>query len=161
MTARTPAERRLLDRFSHHVGRGISRFDMIGAGDRVLIGVSGGKDSLALSLALVERKKWVPVDYELHAVQVEWREYPMTDDEKSGIDALYAGLGIPFQRIVAGIAPIGFRKRFSCYTCSRNRKRILFEEAARRGARKIALGHHMDDGAPWRINADYLPHEGP
>ena len=145
MTGRTPADRRLLDTFSRHVGRGINRFDMISPGDKVLIGVSGGKDSLALSLALVERRRWVPVDYELHAAQVEWREYPMTDDEKSGIDDFYAGLGIPFRRIVAGIAPVSFKKKFSCYTCSRNRKRILFDEAARLGARKIALGHHMDD----------------
>jgi len=67
----TPADARLLERFAHHVGRGINRFSMIRPGDRVLIGVSGGKDSLALSLALVERKKWVPIDYELRAVQVE------------------------------------------------------------------------------------------
>ncbi|MGO9308158.1 MAG: ATP-binding protein [Spirochaetia bacterium] len=145
MSGRAPAERRLLDSFSRHVGRGINRFGMIGAGDKVLIGVSGGKDSLALSLALAARRKWVTIPYELCAVQVEWREYPMTEEEKSGIDGFYAGLGIPFQRIVAGIAPQSFGKKFSCYTCARNRKRILFEEAARRGARKIALGHHMDD----------------
>jgi tRNA 2-thiocytidine biosynthesis protein TtcA len=145
MNIYTLADRRLLATFSHRVGRGINRFHMIGSGDKVLIGVSGGKDSLALSLALVERRKWVPVEYELFAVQVEWREYPMTDEEKTGIDEFFAGLGIPFHRIVAGIAPAGFKKKFSCYTCSRNRKRILFDEAARLHARKIALGHHMDD----------------
>ncbi len=141
----TPADARLLERFSRHVGRGINRFSMIGPGDQVLIGVSGGKDSLALSLALVERRKWVPVEYELFAVQVEWREYPMTDEEKAGIDEFYEALGIPFRRIAAQIAPPTFGRKFSCYTCSRNRKRILFDEAARVGARRIALGHHMDD----------------
>ena len=145
MNGRTPADRRLLERFSHHVGRGINRFDMIGPGDKVLIGVSGGKDSLAMSLALVERRKWVAVEYELHAVQVEWREYPQTDEEKAAIDDFYRGLGIPIHRIQAGIAPLSFKRKFSCYTCSRNRKRVLFEEAARLGAQKIALGHHMDD----------------
>ena len=145
MSCRVPAERRILDRFARNVGRGIHRFDMIGPGDTVLIGVSGGKDSLAMSLALVERRKWVPVGYELRAVQVEWREYPMTDAEKAAIDEFYDGLGIPFRRIEAAIAPPSFRKKFSCYTCSRNRKRILFEEAERCGARTIALGHHMDD----------------
>lgn len=145
MSDHPEAEHLLLERFSRHVGRGINRFDMIGPGDKVLIGVSGGKDSLAMSLALVERKRWVPVEYELYAAQVEWREYPMTDDEKAGIDAFYDRLGIPFQRIPARIAPPTFKKKFSCYTCSRNRKRILFNEATRLGARKIALGHHMDD----------------
>jgi tRNA 2-thiocytidine biosynthesis protein TtcA len=145
MNGSSPADRRLSDRFAHHVGRGISRFDMIGQGDTVLIGVSGGKDSLALSLALAERRAWVPVEYELRAVQVEWREYPMTEAEKTAIDEFYDRLRIPLRRVLAGIAPPSFRKKFSCYTCSRNRKRILFEEAERLGARKIALGHHMDD----------------
>jgi tRNA 2-thiocytidine biosynthesis protein TtcA len=141
----TPSQHQLAQRFSHHVGRGIARFQMIEPGDRVLIGVSGGKDSLALSLALVERKRWVPVDYELLAVQVEWREYPMTDEEKTAMDEFYRRLGIPLRRIQSQIAPPSFRRKFSCYTCSRNRKRILFDEAARVGARKVALGHHMDD----------------
>jgi len=145
MSDRSPAERRLLERFSRNVGRGIHRFDMIGPGDKVLIGVSGGKDSLAMSCALVERRKWVPVGYELCAVQVEWREYPMAMAEKEAIDDFYRQLGVPFRRIEARIAPPTFKKKFSCYTCSRNRKRILFEEAARAGAGKIALGHHMDD----------------
>jgi tRNA 2-thiocytidine biosynthesis protein TtcA len=145
MTGLTPADARLLERFSRHVGRGINRFSMIRPGDHVLIGVSGGKDSLALSLALVERRKWVPIDYQLSALQVEWREYPMSGEEKAGIDAFYAELGIPFRRVPAQIAPPTFHKKFSCYTCSRNRKRILFDEAARVGAGRIALAHHMDD----------------
>jgi tRNA 2-thiocytidine biosynthesis protein TtcA len=139
------SDAKIIERFSRHVGRGINRFSMIAPGDTVLIGVSGGKDSLALSLALVERRKWVPVDYELSAVQVDWREYPMTEEEKAGIDEFYDRLGIPFHRIAAQMAPPSFRRKFSCYTCSRNRKRLLFDEAARIGAKKIALGHHMDD----------------
>jgi tRNA 2-thiocytidine biosynthesis protein TtcA len=145
MNGPTPENARALERFARHVGRGINRFDMIGAGDHVLIGVSGGKDSLALSLALAERRKWVPVEYRLSAVQVEWREYPMSQEEKQAIDEFYETIGIPFIRIPAQIAPPSFRRKFSCYTCSRNRKRILFDEAERIGARKIALGHHMDD----------------
>jgi tRNA 2-thiocytidine biosynthesis protein TtcA len=145
MSKASSPEARLLERFARNVGRGINRFDMIGEGDRVLIGVSGGKDSLALSLALVERRKWVPVSYELFAAQVEWREYPATEEERSAVDAFYEKLGIPLTRIPAQIAPPSFRKKFSCYTCARNRKRILFNEAARVGARKIALAHHMDD----------------
>jgi tRNA 2-thiocytidine biosynthesis protein TtcA len=135
----------LLSRFARHVGRGINRFDMIRPADRILIGVSGGKDSLAMSLALVERKKWVPIEYELAAVHIEWREYPMSDAEKATLDGFFRDLDIPFTRLEASINPPSFRKAFSCYTCSRNRKRILFTEAHRIGATKIALGHHMDD----------------
>ena len=145
MNARSPADARLLERFAHHVGRGINRFSMIGPGDRVLIGVSGGKDSLALSLALVERRRWVPVDYELAAVQVEWLEYPMTDGERRTIDRFYEELGIPLNRITASIHPSWWKRGFSCYTCALNRKRLIFDEAARLGFRTIALGHHLDD----------------
>jgi tRNA 2-thiocytidine biosynthesis protein TtcA len=147
MIAPTPAAARLLERFSHHVGRGIRRFSMIGPGDRVLIAVSGGKDSLALSLALKERMRWVPISYELSAVHVEWDEYPMTEAERTAIDSFYDEIGIPLHRIRTSIAPPTFRKKFSCYTCARNRKRVLFNEAQRVGARVIALGHHMDDMA--------------
>ena len=145
MNGPAAAEAKLRERFAHHVGRGISRFAMIGPGDRVLIGVSGGKDSLALSLALVERKKWVPVDYELFAVQVEWREHPLEETEKRSLDEYFDRLAIPLRRVQASINPPSFGGKFSCYTCSRNRKRILFGEAERVGATRIALGHHMDD----------------
>jgi tRNA 2-thiocytidine biosynthesis protein TtcA len=134
-----------VERFAHHAGRGIARFSMIADGDHVLIGVSGGKDSLALSLALAVRRRWVPITYRLSAVQVEWREYPMTEDERAAIDEFFEVIGVPLRRIPAQIAPPSFRKKFSCYSCSRNRKRILFDEAARIGAATIALGHHMDD----------------
>ena len=64
---------------------------------------------------------------------------------RRAIDEFYDGSGIPLRRSRRRIAPPSFRKKFSCYTCSRNRKRILFDEAERVGAGKIALGHHMDD----------------
>jgi tRNA 2-thiocytidine biosynthesis protein TtcA len=69
----------------------------------------------------------------------------MTDAERASIDAFYDEIGIPLHRIRTCIAPPTFRKKVSCYTCARNRKRILFTEAKRVGARVIALGHHMDD----------------
>jgi tRNA 2-thiocytidine biosynthesis protein TtcA len=147
MTGLGAADRRMLDRFCRHVGRGINRFDMIRSGDTVLLAVSGGKDSLAMSLALAERRRWVPVDYRLVAVQVEWREYPMTQEEKAAVERFYGELEIPFRRVLAQMAPPSFRRKFSCYTCARNRKRILFDEAARAGATRIAMGHHMDDVA--------------
>ena len=145
MTGLASAEAKLLDRFAHHVGRGINRFSMIGPGDKVLIGVSGGKDSLALSAALSVRKRWVPVQYELFAVQVEWREYPLQEAEKAALDEFFDRLDIPLRRVQASINPASFRGKFSCYTCSRNRKSILFGEAEKVGATRIALGHHMDD----------------
>jgi tRNA 2-thiocytidine biosynthesis protein TtcA len=142
---RSPGQSRALAAFAKKVGRGINRFDMIRGGERILVGVSGGKDSLALCLALTERKRWVPVDYSLTAAFIDWREFPAPQGQIAAVGAFLEGLGIPLRVIPANIYPEGYPKAFSCYICSRNRKRILFGEAERVGAAKIALGHHLDD----------------
>ena len=144
MVAATQAAR-ALSAFARKAGRGIHRFDMIRKGDHVLIGVSGGKDSLALCAALVERKRWVQVNYALSAAFIDWRQYPAAPEALEALRVFLDGLGIPLRIIPAHIHPPGYRKAFSCYICSRNRKRILFDEAKRLGAAKVALGHHLDD----------------
>ena len=140
-----PKNRKRLNVFVKHVGRGISRFSMIDDNDSILIGVSGGKDSLALSLALKLRQKWVPIQYNLCAVQIEWREFPFTEEEKRSIALFFQDLDIPFYTVKAHVYPSSFKHEFNCYLCSRNRKRILFNEAVKLGIKKIALGHHLDD----------------
>jgi tRNA 2-thiocytidine biosynthesis protein TtcA len=140
-----PRASRVLTAFAKKAGRGINRFGMIRQGDRILIGLSGGKDSLALCLALAARKRWVPVDYALEAVLIDWREFPVEAGEVDRVRQFLEGLGIPLTVIEASIYPQRYVKPFSCYICSRNRKRILFQEAARRGMNKVALGHHLDD----------------
>ncbi len=140
-----PQPARVLAAFARKAGRGIHRFDMIRDGDRILIGVSGGKDSLALCAALVERKRWVPIDYTLWAAFIDWREYPASPEALQALRAWLEGLGIPLRVIQAHIFLPGYGKPFGCYICSRNRKRILFDEARRLGADKVALGHHLDD----------------
>ncbi len=131
--------------FSKKVGRGINRHRMIEEGDRILISVSGGKDSLALCLALAERRKWVPLRYELEALFIDWREYPAGRANLERLQSFLEGLGISFRVVEASIFPVSYGKSFNCYICSRNRKRILFQEAEKRGFAKIALGHHLDD----------------
>ncbi len=146
MSARRPP--RLAHRlgvFARKVGRGINRFGLIEDGDRILIGVSGGKDSLALCAALSERRRWVPIRYELAALLIDWREYPVAAGQLQAVQGYLEDLGIPLRIVQAHMFPEGYQKPFSCYICSRNRKRILFGEAERLGMRKIALGHHMDD----------------
>jgi tRNA 2-thiocytidine biosynthesis protein TtcA len=118
---------------------------MIEDGEGILISVSGGKDSLALSLALAIRKNWVPIDYELHGLFIDWREYPAGDQNRKSLIAFMESLKIPCRIVEASIFPRSYEKSFNCYICSRNRKRILFQEAERLGISKIAVGHHMDD----------------
>lgn len=126
-------------------GKGINRFQMIKDGEKLLLGISGGKDSLVLALALSLRKKWIPIDYELEAVQIDWNEYPLTTEQKEKLTAFFKAISVPFRLIPTDMFSGSFNNRFNCYLCSRNRKRILFNEAERLGFRKIALGHHMDD----------------
>ena len=112
-----------LEIFTKKAGRGVNRFRMIGDGDRVLIGVSGGKDSLALCYALAERRKRLPIRYELEGLFIDWREYPVGEEQYRKIQEYCAGLGIPLRRTAARkMFPESFRGRFDCYLCSRNRK---------------------------------------
>jgi tRNA 2-thiocytidine biosynthesis protein TtcA len=141
----SPSESRRRNVFIKKVGRGINRHGMIQPGERILISVSGGKDSLALCLALSQRKRWVPMDYELYGLFIDWREYPAGAENRQRLLAFMESLKIPFRIVEAGIYPRSYDKPFNCYICSRNRKRILFQEAERLGLSKIAVGHHMDD----------------
>jgi len=132
-------------RFVKQVGRTINTYHMIEEGDRVLLGISGGKDSLALALALSLRRKWLPIDYELEALHINWKEHPISEDKMADLQEYFHLLNIPFTSVQASMFPDSFKEEFSCYHCSRNRRRILFEHAAERGIWKVAMGHHLDD----------------
>ncbi len=126
-------------------GKAINSFDMIRDGENVLIGVSGGKDSIFLSLCLSLRLKWLPISYNLKAVMIEWEENPMTSEQKDMLRRYYESLRIPFEIIRERQRSEGFKGDFNCYLCSRNRRRVLFDLAAKDGTQLIALGHHLDD----------------
>jgi len=132
-------------RFVKQTGKGINRFKMIKDGDKVLLGISGGKDSLALALALSLRLKWLPISYELKAIMINWREYSINDEETNKLKEFFKILNIPFEIVKANMFPESFNNTFNCYLCSRNRRRILFEYAKEYNITKIALGHHLDD----------------
>lgn len=117
---------------------------MIGADDRVLLGISGGKDSLALALALALRRNWIPIDYELQALMINWIEHPAKQEELEKLRSFfYARYSFSYKN--AHMFPDSFKGDFNCYLCSRNRRRILFEYSEDLGVTKIALGHHLDD----------------
>ncbi len=132
-------------RFIKETGKGINEFEMIKDGDTVLISASGGKDSLALSLALSIRRKWLPIDYKLKALMINWIEHPIEDEYKEKLKQYYEDLGIEFKMVDEHQAPYSFKGDFNCYLCSRNRRRILFDYAAENNIRLIAMGHHLDD----------------
>lgn len=127
---------------SKRIGRAIMDYRMLDDGDKIAVAVSGGKDSLTLLHMLNERRKFVPVKYELLAVHVDMG--PMYGDSR-----LLAGyldtLGIPYHIEKVDTLRDVPLKEISCFWCSWNRRKALFEAADRFGCRKVALGHHKDD----------------
>lgn len=132
-------------RFIKAVGKGINDFDMIRDGETVLLAVSGGKDSLALALALSLRRKWLPIHYNLKAIMINWIEHPIDPAFRPRLEQYFKDLDIDFEIRDESQFPTSFKDEFNCYLCSRNRRRILFEIAQKEGYKLIAMGHHIDD----------------
>jgi tRNA 2-thiocytidine biosynthesis protein TtcA len=118
---------------------------MVRDGETVLLSVSGGKDSLALALALSLRRKWLPIDYGIQALMINWIEHPVDEEAKDRLRAYFNALSIDFAIVDEPQYPTSFKGEFNCYLCSRNRRRILFQYAAEKGLSLIATGHHLDD----------------
>jgi tRNA 2-thiocytidine biosynthesis protein TtcA len=130
---------------SKKVGLAINRFKMIEEGDRVLVGVSGGKDSLTLLRVLQERKKWVPIDYTVKAVHVTTDYEIKPKVRKDLLKKYFEELGCDYVFKDIKIAEKNKLGKQDCFWCSWNRRRALFETAAEEGFTKVALGHHKDD----------------
>lgn len=127
------------------VGKALHRYDMISDGDRILVGVSGGKDSLTLLWILQERVSRIPIDYELFPVYID----PGFEDNFSLLLAEYChGLGFDLrvEHTDYGTLAHSHRNRENpCFLCSRLRRKRLFEIADEIGCNKLALGHNKDD----------------
>lgn len=136
---------------STRIGRAIQDYKLIEDKDRILVGISGGKDSMTLLKLLSERKKWAPVQYGLIAIHVE-SDYSC--DEKSVKKSLKKFCKdnkieyiVETIRIVNPEQGQGIdnKKDVSCFWCSWNRRKALFLAADRLKCNKVALGHHKDD----------------
>ena len=132
-------------RFIKGVGKTVNQFRMIQENDNVLLAVSGGKDSLALALALSLRRKWLPVSYNLKALMINWKEHPIPDEFRGRLKTYFSDLDIDFDLVDEAQYPESFKGVFNCYLCARNRRRILFTYASERDAKLIVMGHHLDD----------------
>jgi len=120
-------------------------YHMIEEGDRIAVGVSGGKDSLTLLLLMDELRKFYPAHFELEAITIDMGLPGM---DFSPVAEFCEKRGIPFTRIPTQIGPVIFEHRKEknpCSMCAKMRRGSLNEALLKKGCNKVALGHHYDD----------------
>ena len=133
-----------LRRIEKRFNKGVVQYGLIEEGDKILIGLSGGKDSLALIELLGRRSRIFKPRFSVVAVHVVMKNIPY----KSDLEYLRAhseAHGVPFVVYETEFDPTTDTRKSPCFLCSWNRRKALFTVAKEHGCNKIALGHHMDD----------------
>ena len=126
------------------VNQAVRRWDLIVDGDRIVVGLSGGKDSRTL-LALLIRGVDIPGEYDLVAVHVDGTHVGLPD-RKPALLPWLENLDVSYE-VVPMEVPEDEPLPMDCFRCSWNRRKTLFLTADRLGCNKVALGHHADDAA--------------
>ena len=133
-----------MQRLTGMVRRCVTDYHMIAPGDRIGVGVSGGKDSLALLYFLAEPKKYSDVPYDLEAITIDMG----LGMDYSGIEKLCRELEVPYTIVPTQIAPVIFdyrKEKNPCSMCAKMRRGALNQTLLEHGLNKLALGHHYDD----------------
>ena len=128
-----------------HIRRCIEDYDMIQAGDRIAVGVSGGKDSLTLLAALVRLREFYPKPFTLEAITLDLGVAGM---DFTPVAAWCASVGVPYTLVPTEINHIIFdirKEKNPCSMCAKMRRGALHGVLQEKGIHKIALGHHFDD----------------
>jgi tRNA 2-thiocytidine biosynthesis protein TtcA len=136
--------RKQFNKICKKVGKTIHDFNLIENNDRVLVGLSGGKDSLILLETLANRKIHIPVSFELFAIHVTALNVGYIADtefladfcEKAGVPLLLEEVEVDFNREI---------KKQPCFICSWAKRKKIFNKAKEIDCNKIAFGHHFDD----------------
>jgi tRNA 2-thiocytidine biosynthesis protein TtcA len=135
----------LFKSMNRDVGKAIHHYDMISDGDRIIVGVSGGKDSLSLLWILNERLSRIPIKYKLFPVYIDPGFPEGFADELSAFLRLMS-FDLRVEKTDYGIAAHSATNLENpCFLCARLRRKRIFEIADELGCSKIAFGHHKDD----------------
>ena len=132
-----------------YIRSAVQDYNMIEDGDRIAVGLSGGKDSVALLAALAKLRSFYPKKFDLVAITLDMR-FGGEDTDYSALEELCARLEVPYVIKRTQLAEVIFDLRQEsnpCSLCARMRRGILHDAAKENGCNKIALGHHLDDVA--------------
>lgn len=129
------------------VQRAVVEFDLLAPGDRVLVGLSGGKDSALLLYALALLKKHLSFPLDVEAFTIDLGFKPRQEMDLSVVENLCAGLEVPFETIRAELAQdiLNNPEQNPCARCSYFRRAIIHNHARKSGFNKVAFAHHYDD----------------
>jgi tRNA 2-thiocytidine biosynthesis protein TtcA len=137
---------KLYKKLRRETGKAIAEFSMIDPGDRIMVCVSGGKDSFTMLDLLLNLQKHAPIPFDLLAVNLDQKQPGFPEDV---LPNYFESIGVPYHvleedtySLVTEMVPEG---KTYCGWCSRFRRGILYKYARQNGYNKIALGHHRDD----------------
>jgi tRNA(Ile)-lysidine synthase TilS/MesJ len=138
------AKEQLWRKINKRFVKGVVRYGLLEDGDKILVGLSGGKDSLALLELLAAQMRVYKPKISVVAVHVSMKNIPYQVD-LNYLESFSKQLQISFLHRETSFNPDTDTRKSPCFLCSWNRRKTLFEIAKELGCNKIALGHHMDD----------------
>ncbi len=137
-------EKNFIRKIIKRCGDAINKEEMIRNNDSIVVAVSGGKDSLSLLDILSRRRKFLPIDYKIHAVHVETRDVPYEIDRSYLLDFCKSrDIVLHILETYAGLKEKKVTK--PCFACSWNRRKELFDFVLKNNFKTLAFGHHLDD----------------
>jgi len=135
----------MLQRVLSRLRKAVTDYNMICDGDRIAVGVSGGKDSQLLLIALNEARRFLPVRYDLMGITID---LGFSDFDRQRLISFYESIGVEYHIEKTHIAQIVFdirKEENPCSLCANMKRGAIYNAANRLGFNKVAYAHHMDD----------------